>query len=97
MTGRTVALELGVPSITSGNWDSKNPVDTVLNWEKALYNHPDNKHIKYANLGEHGYIESLFSKNEVQGEWHFIIKDRFSLGDRVGQSYLIKENKITLK
>lgn len=96
---KPIAVEVGAPSITSGNWDSGNPLETVLRWEKELYTHTENRHMKYVNLRDHGYVEVAISQNQVQCDWHFVNKDSHEYSDKIGKSCVLHKetNQIVLK
>ncbi|MBK8877673.1 MAG: alkaline phosphatase D family protein [Haliscomenobacter sp.] len=98
-TTKPIAVEVGVPSISSGNWDSGNPLETVLRWEKELYAHPENQDLEYVNLRDHGYVEVVIFKDQVQCFWHYVNKDSHEYMDQVGKSCVIPQgaNQIILK
>lgn len=91
---KPLATELGVPSVTSGNWDSRFSNELIVKLESALFKHPENQHLKYVDLGAHGFLETIFHKNEVTGKWHFIEKNKLLEKDHIGKTCTIKKNKI---
>lgn len=60
----TVAVEFGTTSISSGNLDSYYPADTVAAMEQGLRQR--NRHLKYVNLSEHGYLLLDMNQTEVR-------------------------------
>ncbi len=96
---KPIAVEVGAPSISSGNWDSGSPLETVLRWEQELYAHPENRLLKYINLRDHGYVEVAISQNQVQCDWHYVNKDSHDYTDHIGKSGVLLKgtNQIMLK
>ena len=87
----TVALEFGVPAVSSGNWGTGNPIDTVLNWEDALYNHLENKHLKYVNLREHGFVQILLTAKEAKCSWYYVNKTIQTIREITKKDCVVKE------
>ncbi len=92
-----IAIEFGVPSISSENWDTSNPVDTVIQWEKEILELQENKHLKYVNLRNHGYTLLTLTKDFAKCTWYFIDKDHKTQIETKGPSYIVKKGdyKIT--
>lgn len=85
----TLALEIGVPSVSSDNWDASFAKDTVLGWERTLYRNPKNKHLKYVNLRDHGYVDVKLSPSIAAFTWYYIDKDHKNYTVTKGPSYKI--------
>lgn len=94
-----IAVEFGVPSISSENWDTSNPADTVIKWEREILELQENKHLKYVNLRNHGYTLLTLSKDFAKCTWYFIDKDHKTQIEIKGPSYLLKkgDSKITVQ
>ncbi|MEC3906737.1 alkaline phosphatase D family protein [Tamlana sp. 2201CG12-4] len=91
-----IAIEFGVPSISSENWDTSNPVDSVIKWENRIKELKENRHIKYVNLREHGYTLLTLSDDMAMCTWYFIDKDHKTLLEEKGVSYRIKKDDYKL-
>lgn len=70
-TGASCAVEIGTPSITSGNWnDGENVTDMqAMLGEQALIK--TNPHLKYVNGRDHGYTVVSISKEETVAKWYY--------------------------
>ncbi len=80
---RSVAVELGTPSITSANSDESLPLDTVKQIEQEMLDTSINPHLKYINLRDHGYLLLTVRRTELIAEWIYV--------DRINEPS-IKEN-----
>jgi alkaline phosphatase D len=65
-----LAVELGVTSISSGNWNESAPDDTVKRGEEQLLK--GNPHLKYTNQRDHGYLLLTLFPDKAKSEWYFI-------------------------
>ena len=93
-----IAIEFGVPSISSENWDTSNPVGTVIRWEKEILKLRENKHLKYVNLRNHGYALLTLTKDFAKCTWYFIDKDhRTTSEEKKGPCYTINKGDYKLK
>lgn len=92
----SLGYEFGVPSISSENWDSSNPKDTVIQWENRLKVLPDNQHIKYVNLRDHGYTLLTLTKEKASCTWFFIDKDHPDAKRVEGATFYIDKSDNTL-
>lgn len=69
---RTIAVELGTPSITSANTDERIGLDSTLWVESELKNDSYNPHLKYVNLHDHGYLVLTVRNTEILAEWRYV-------------------------
>lgn len=69
--GDVVALEFGTPSITSKNLDAYISTDSVQVVEKAYLDDPDNPHLKYVNMRDHGYLELFVDSLQAVASWYY--------------------------
>jgi alkaline phosphatase D len=90
-----IAVEFGVPSISSENWDTSNPADRVIKWEKQIMKFSEN--LKYVNLREHGYTLLTLTNEMATCTWYFIDKDKKTLYEEKGPTYSIKQGDYELK
>lgn len=69
---RSIAVELGTPSITSANSDERIGLDSTLWVESKLKDDLYNPHLKYLNLHDHGYLMLTVRTTEVLAEWRYV-------------------------
>ena len=72
----SVAIEIGVPAISSGSWYESYPKTDVIKWEEELYENPNNTHLKYSNLRDRGYVELMLTQDMAQYTWYFVDKNK---------------------
>lgn len=65
-----LAIELGTTSISSGNGDEGNPLDSVLRKEKRLIDM--NSHIKFLNNRDHGYLVISVFPEKMKAHWYYV-------------------------
>ncbi|NJM17047.1 MAG: hypothetical protein HC896_18200, partial [Bacteroidales bacterium] len=68
--GNSVGVELVTPSISSGNQDEDNPIDSVIKWEKATLG--VNPHVKFADLKNHGFVLLEITEQKATASWYFV-------------------------
>ena len=66
-----VAVEFGTPSITSKNLDAYMSGDSVQSIERAYLRDPQNPHLKYVNMRDHGYLELYLDSLEAIATWYY--------------------------
>jgi alkaline phosphatase D len=66
---KSVAVEIGTPSITSANYDEYTGKDTVLMTEQLFLK--ANPHLKYVDLRNHGYVIISLTKEKGIAEWYY--------------------------
>jgi len=67
--GRSSAIEIGTPSVTSGNWDEGSTSEKATMAEQALL--MSNPHLKYVNGRDHGYTLLSLSVDKVSARWYY--------------------------
>ena len=65
-----IAVEFGVTSVNSANYDERSSIDTVRMAE-GLYL-KGNPHLKYNNLAEHGYVLLTLRSDQAKAEYYFV-------------------------
>lgn len=68
-TGKTCAIEIATPSITSSNWNESSPDDQVIMGEQALLS--SNPHLKYVNGRDHGFVILHLTPKEAKAQWFY--------------------------
>ncbi len=70
-TGKTSAVEIGTPSITSANWNESETAsdEQVIMGEQAL--RLSNPHLKFVNGRDHGYVILDISPSETKAQWFY--------------------------
>jgi len=88
-TKERIAVELGTPSISSGNWNDggASTSDVIFN-EKVLEN--VNPHLQYVNGRDHGYILLTLKKSSAIAEFIYVsnLKSR-KFTEKVGKKIVI--------
>ena len=73
--GQTAFVELGIPSLSSGNWGENQPDDVVAQWETDLLGIPENNHMKYVNLKDKGFGITELTPDNVVHSWVYVDKE----------------------
>ncbi len=68
-SGKSCAIEIATPSITSSNWNESSPDDQVIMAEKAIQS--TNPHLKYINGRDHGYTVLKLSRDKTIAQWFY--------------------------
>lgn len=72
LTEGAVALELGTPSINSGNSDERASTESVLVHESKIVTDSLNPQLKYTNMRDHGFMTLTLSENEGKATWYYV-------------------------
>lgn len=90
---KSVAVEIGTPSITSANYDEYAGKDTVIMTEQLFLK--DNPHLKYVDLWNHGYTIISLNKDKGMTEWYYEDDIRTQNGDEhKGKVIEFKNNRL---
>ncbi|MFZ6012840.1 MAG: alkaline phosphatase D family protein [Bacteroidota bacterium] len=91
-----LAVEFGVTSISSSNWNEYTTDDTVKTGESDLMK--ANPHLKYINQRDHGYLLLTLSPNDAKAEWYYI-ETLATPDDRehLGKKLQVKKGKPSLQ
>jgi len=65
-----VAVEFGVTSVNSANYDERASIDTVRMAEQLYLK--GNPHLKYNNLANHGYVLLSLKSDQAKAEYYFV-------------------------
>ena len=65
-----IGIEIGVPSISSGNWDEAYPIDSAKLGEKLYQKF--NPHLKYVNGIDHGYTILTVFPDKAVARWYYV-------------------------
>lgn len=65
-----LAVEFGVTSVNSANYDERASIDTVRMAEQLYLK--GNPHLKYNNLADHGYLLLRLKSDEAKAEYYFV-------------------------
>jgi len=89
--GKTVAVELGTPSITSANFNDGDTTDEEVMQAEAIFKQKAfNPHLKYTNLRDHGYLLLTLNIREAIAEWYYVDKINSRSNKEIkGMQYLI--------
>ncbi|HEY3402006.1 MAG TPA: alkaline phosphatase D family protein [Ohtaekwangia sp.] len=94
--GNPLAIELGTTSVSSGNGDEGNPVDSVLITEEKLKQ--QNPHLKFINNRDHGYLLLTIYPEKVYAEWYYVKTLRkIDSNEFLGKSFELNSGKASLK
>jgi len=95
-SSKPLAIELGTTSISSGNGDEGNPVDSVKAKEDKLLKL--NPHVKYLNNRDHGYLLLSLYAGKAKAEWFYVKTLRqVDAGEVLGKKFLFTSKSNTLK
>lgn len=90
---KSVAVEIGTPSITSANYDEYAGADTVIMTEQLILN--SNSHLKFTDLRHHGYTIVTLTEDFGQATWYYQENIRKSNNDEfVGKTINFKSNTL---
>ncbi|MFT6808334.1 MAG: alkaline phosphatase D [Saprospiraceae bacterium] len=67
--GKSCAIEIGTPSITSANWDERGTTEETILGEQALL--MSNPHLKYVNGRDHGYVILNLTTSDTRAQWYY--------------------------
>ncbi|XOV94332.1 MAG: alkaline phosphatase D family protein [Bacteroidota bacterium] len=70
VSDKPFAVEFGVTSVSSSNYDERVSIDTVRMAEELYIK--GNPHLKYSNLSEHGYLLLTLSSSRAMAEYYFV-------------------------
>lgn len=70
LTYKSVALEIGTPSITSSNLNESSPSEDVIFGERVLK--ASNPHLKYVDGRNHGYAILTLEKEVAYVDWYHV-------------------------
>jgi len=89
---RTVAVELGTPSITSSNFNDGDTSDEEVMQAEAIFKQQQfNPHLKYVNLRDHGYLLLTMNMREAIAEWYYVDKiNAPSSTEKLGMRYVVR-------
>ncbi|MDW8235935.1 MAG: alkaline phosphatase D family protein [Bacteroidia bacterium] len=86
----SVAVEFVTPSITALNPDFLSGLGGSVQSQ--------NRHIKYLNLSDHGYVLIDVTPNRVQGDWYFVQTiNQPQPGERAGESWYVQQRERFLR
>ena len=68
--GKTCAIEIGTPSITSGNWNDGNTTDDQVKLAEGALK-MSNPHLKFVNGRDHGYVILDISTTGATAQWYY--------------------------
>ena len=71
-TAGAVAIELGTPSVNSGNSDERTSTENVLLHEARIVKDSLNPQLKYTNMRDHGFMTLTLSENEGRATWYYM-------------------------
>jgi len=93
---KSLAIELGTTSVSSGNGNEGNPDSLVLAKEKTLLKM--NAHVKYLNNRNHGYLLLTLHPKMAKAEW-FAVKTlrKPDLTETLDQRYIIRNSSTKLE
>jgi alkaline phosphatase D len=66
------AVEFGVTSISSSNYDERVGMDTVRALTQLYLSPERNPHLKYVDLAQHGFLLLRLNEEQASGEWHYV-------------------------
>lgn len=96
-TKSSAAIEFGTTSISSANWNESRTDEEVIASEQALKT--TNKHLKFVNARDHGYLILKITESEVVSDWFYVdsLKDPNS-NEKLAKSIKVKlgSNKLEL-
>ncbi len=69
---QALAVEVVTPSINAPNYDYFLPDETIKSIKNMYINDPKNRHLKYLDLINHGYVLVTVKKDEVRSDWYFV-------------------------
>jgi alkaline phosphatase D len=94
-TRDAVAIEFGTPSISSANWNERNPDQEVIAAEHIGMDH--NPHLKFVNGRDHGYMVLSLTPNKAQADWYYVdnVQDQNS-EERHAKSISVEKGKLKL-
>ena len=88
-----LAIELGTTSVSSGNGDEGNPIDSVLAKEKTLMRL--NPHVKFLNNRDHGYLFLTIYPEKVNATWYYVKTLRnIDNGELIGTTFQLSDGKL---
>jgi len=95
-SSKRLAIELGTTSISSGNGDEGNPVDSIKAKEDKLLKL--NPHVRYLNNRDHGYLLLSLYSDKAKAEW-FYVKTLRQVDDAevLGKKFLFTSRTNSLK
>ncbi len=97
---QALAVEVVTPSITAPNYDFFLPASTIKSIKNMYMNDPKNRHLKYLDLINHGYLLVTVKKDEVRSDWYYVDRiDRESPNEYLAKSIYVKskENRLIIK
>ncbi len=96
LEGGAIAVEIGAPSITSGNWDEAVPLDSAKLGEK-LYRQ-FNPHLKFVNGTDHGYTLLTLYPDKAVARWYYAETLRaVDKNEHLGKTIAVLKGTTTLK
>lgn len=93
---KSIAVELGTTSVSSGNGDEGNPIDSVISKEERLIKL--NPHVKYLNNRDHGYLFLTLYSHKAKAEWFYVNTLRkIDSGESLGKKFEVRKGEHILK
>ncbi len=94
--GQSIAVEFGVPSVSSANWDEYYPLDSAKLGEQ-LYR-KFNPHLNYVNGTDHGYTLLTLYPDQAKAQWYYVETLRaIDSRERLGKTISVEKGSTTLK
>lgn len=93
-----LGVEYVVQSVTSSNLNEGRSEEEVAKVRQAYLNGPDNPHVKYANLSDHGYFLLHLNQDQALGQWVYMDRiDQPETGQKIKQQYLVNDGETGFK